>query len=128
MAHAFIEHVNLTVRDPERSAALMTALFGWHVRWRGAARDGGSTVHVGSDRTYLALYTGPAGDDAAAHFDKGMPLNHVGIEVDDLDATEARAIAAGLSPFGHGDYAPGRRFYFFDDNGIEFEIVSYAPA
>ena len=35
-------------------------------------------------------------------------------------------IAAGLTPFSHGDYAPGRRFYFFDWDGIEFEIVSYA--
>ncbi len=34
--------------------------------------------------------------------------------------------AAGLEPFGHDDYDPGRRFYFFDDNGIEFEVVSYA--
>jgi hypothetical protein len=33
---------------------------------------------------------------------------------------------AGLTPFAHGDYEPGRRFYFFDPNGIEFEVVSYA--
>jgi len=37
-----------------------------------------------------------------------------------------RVIAAGLTPFSHGDYEPGRRFYFFDWDGIEFEIVSYA--
>lgn len=128
MASPFIEHVNLTVRDPERSAALMTALFGWHVRWRGPARDGGSTVHVGSDHGYLALYTGPAGQHADARFDKGVPLNHIGIQVDDLDATEARVRAAGLTPFGHDDYDPGRRFYFFDDTGTEFEIVSYTAA
>ena len=48
------------------------------------------------------------------------------MEVDDLDATEARVVAAGLTPFNHGDYAPGRRFYFFDPDGIEYEVVSYA--
>ena len=53
-------------------------------------------------------------------------LNHIGVEVDDLDLTEARVSAAGLRPFSHGDYEPGRRFYFLDPDGIEYEIVSYA--
>ena len=121
---ASIEHVNLTVRDPERSAALMAALFGWQERWRGPSLMGGWTIHVGDEKGYLALYTNP--EHPAGRFGKGQPLNHVGIEVDDLDAVEARAIAAGLVPFSHGDYEPGRRFYLFDENGIEFEIVSYA--
>jgi catechol 2,3-dioxygenase-like lactoylglutathione lyase family enzyme len=55
-----------------------------------------------------------------------VPLNHVGLVVDDLDAAEAVVIAAGLEPFNHADYAPGRRFYVFDWDGIEFEIVSYS--
>jgi glyoxylase I family protein len=33
--------------------------------------------------------------------------------------------AEGLEPFGHADYQPGRRFYFLDADGIEFEVVSY---
>jgi catechol 2,3-dioxygenase-like lactoylglutathione lyase family enzyme len=61
----------------------------------------------------------------AKDFPKGRPLNNIGVEVDDLNATEARVIAAGLKPFGHDDYQPGRRFYFLDPNGIEYEIVSY---
>ena len=32
---------------------------------------------------------------------------------------------AGLKPFGHDNYDPGRRFYFLDPNGIEYEVVSY---
>ncbi len=58
-------------------------------------------------------------------FAKGQPLNHIGVEVDDLDATEARVVAAGLTPFSHADYEPGRRFYFLDPDGIEYEVVSY---
>jgi catechol 2,3-dioxygenase-like lactoylglutathione lyase family enzyme len=123
-----IEHVNITVTDPERSAELMEAIFGWRVRWRGPARDGGRTVHVGSDEHYLALYAGREPDPAAKPFIKGIPLNHVGVEVEDLDATEAKVVAAGLAPFSHDDYDPGRRFYFFDPDGIEYEVVSYAPA
>jgi len=122
-----IEHVNVNVSDPERAARMMEHLFGWHVRWQGAARDGGLTVHVGSPHNgsgghYIALHTG-RGD-----FAKGQPLNHIGVEVDDLDAVEAKVVAAGLKPFNHDDYDPGRRFYFLDPDGIEYEVVSYRPA
>ena len=126
MAAPRIEHVNLTVRDADRSAALMTRLFGWTVRWKGLAQGGGTTVHVGSDAQYLALYTGPGAAYTDDQFRKGRPLNHLGVEVDDLDAAEARVIEAGLTPFSHGNYEPRRRFYFLDPDGIEFEVVSYA--
>ncbi len=44
------------------------------------------------------------------------------------DAAEARVRDAGYEPFNHGAYEPGRRFYFLDPDGIEYEVVSYAPA
>jgi predicted enzyme related to lactoylglutathione lyase len=116
---ARIEHVNLTVQDPHGAARLMEALFGWTVRWQGLNGGGGTTVHVGSAEQYIAFCSG------GEIYGKGRPFNHVAIEVDDLDAVEARVAAAGLEPFAHGDYEPGRRFYFFDANGVEFEIVDY---
>ncbi|HEY2875612.1 MAG TPA: VOC family protein [Reyranella sp.] len=125
MSEPRIEHVNVTVSDPERAARLMQTLFGWHVRWQGPARNGGRTIHVGSDRHYLALYTGPGVAYGTDDFAKGRPLNHIGVEVDDLVAVEAKVVAAGLRPFGHDDYDPGRRFYFLDPDGIEYEVVSY---
>lgn len=92
--------------------------------------SGGHTIHVGTDNQYLALYANEdvkaANDGAGPTFKKGQPMNHVAMTVDDLDAVEAKVVAAGLKPFGHDDYDPGRRFYFFDWNGIEFEVVSYA--
>jgi catechol 2,3-dioxygenase-like lactoylglutathione lyase family enzyme len=120
-----IEHVNVTVSDPDRAARLMAALFGWHVRWQGAARNGGRTIHVGSDDHYIALYSGLGVAYSADDFAKGRPLNHIGVEVDDLAAIEAKVLAAGLRPFGHDTYDPGRRFYFLDPDGIEYEVVSY---
>jgi predicted enzyme related to lactoylglutathione lyase len=126
MPGAFIEHVNITVRDPERSARLMHDLFGWHIRWQGPALNGGRTIHVGDEQFYLALYTSRGAETPDDAFRKGRPLNHVGIVVDDLDDAERRVVAAGLEPFNHGDYEPGRRFYFFDFDGTEFELVSYA--
>ncbi len=125
MTKAILEHVNLTVSDPQRSADLMRDLFGWHIRWEGPSMLGGHTIHVGSDDQYLALYTNENVKAADPQFRKGEPMNHVAMTVDDLDAVEEKVKAAGLEPFGHDDYDPGRRFYFFDWNGIEYEIVNY---
>ncbi|OYY65224.1 MULTISPECIES: VOC family protein [unclassified Sphingomonas] len=126
MTSAIIEHININVSNPERAAATAATLFGWAERWRGIGMDGRLTIHVGSAAHYIAYHqrrdTGPAG-----RFEKGVPFNHVGVQVDDLDAVEAGVVALGLTPFSQDDYEPGRRFYFFDDDGIEYEIVSYAP-
>lgn len=119
MSEASIEHVNITVSDPARTAAMMEAVFGWKIRWSGPSKSGGRTIHVGTDASYLAVYTNGSAPPMGR-------LNHVGVLVSDLDATERRVAAAGLTPFNHGDYEPGRRFYFLDGDDIEFEVVSYA--
>ena len=124
MAAARLEHANITVSDPDRSAAFLARLCGWHERWRGPSQLGGWTIHLGSDTDYIALYT--PGKPQTARFAKGAPLNHVGLVVDDLGAAEKVVEEAGLTAFNHADYEPGRRFYFFDWDGIEFEVVSYA--
>ena len=121
-----LEHVNITVGDADRSAALLERIFGWRVRWAGPAMSGGRTIHIGTDEQYLALYMAPGSDGAPLAWPKGAPLNHVAVVVDDLEAVESRVAEAGLTPFNHGDYEPGRRFYFFDGDGIEFEVVSYS--
>ncbi len=123
---ATLEHTNLTVVDPDATAAWMGDIFGWRVRWSGPALNGGYTVHVGGKEDYLALYR-PETPPQAGGTSYGVigGLNHVGVVVEDLDATEARVKAAGFVPHNHGDYEPGRRFYFRDTDGIEFEVVHY---
>lgn len=122
MSPGRIEHVNLTVTDNERSAAFFEKLLGWRQRWRGPSQMGGDSIHMGEEATYLVLYSD--GKDHSRQV-KGLPMNHVGFLVGDLDAAERVVIEAGLEPFGHDDYEPGRRFYFFDWDGIEFEVVNY---
>jgi len=46
--------------------------------------------------------------------------------VADSYGAERTSRGRALTPSGHGDYEPGRRFYFYDWDGIEFEMVSYA--
>jgi len=129
MTTGVIEHANLTVTQPERSADLLKEMLGWSERWRGKSQFGGDTIHVGEPENgghYIALYTDEdARSDKGRRYAKGQPLNHIGLMVDDLDAAESAVTAAGLKPFGHDDYDPGKRFYFFDWDGIEFEVVSY---
>ncbi|MDJ0922141.1 MAG: VOC family protein [Henriciella sp.] len=124
MSQATLEHVNITVTDRHRTAEMLQQLFGWQIRWQGKSGLGGDTIHVGTaDHSYIAIYTRPEGAP-------GKPingrLNHIGVEVEDLDAAEEKVAAMGFRPHNHGDYEPGRRFYFHDHDGIEYEVVSYA--
>lgn len=129
MATAVLEHINYTVANPQQHAELLCRLFDWHIRWSGAAIHEGQSVHVGSDTSYVALYRHPESKrETTRSYDRFGGLNHLGIVVDDLDATEQRVIAEGLKPHSHAEYEPGRRFYFHTDDGVEFEVVSYAQA
>ena len=125
---AQLEHANYSVSDAHRTAAWMQDLFGWHIRWEGSAMNGaGYTIHVGTETSYVALYshakTHPATDDS---YQTVGGLNHIAVTVSDIDAMEQKVIKAGFTPVNHGDYEPGRRFYFHDEDGVEYEVVSYA--
>jgi catechol 2,3-dioxygenase-like lactoylglutathione lyase family enzyme len=127
MSIAKFEHVNVTVRDPKKTASMLTKLFGWKVRWEGPSKYDGYTVHVGTDEDYIALYALPRQDqpEEESYYRTGA-VNHFGILVDDLDATEQKILDAGYRTHSHQTYDPGSRFYFHDHDNIEWEVVSYA--
>ena len=91
MNSAILEHVNVTVSNPEQTAELLCELFDWHIRWQGDSLMGGRTVHVGKDDSYLALYThsGTTSSDGNTYSRNGG-LNHIGVVVDDPDEVERR--------------------------------------
>ena len=128
MSEALFEHVNMTVSNPDKTAEMLSKLFGWHVRWSGPSLGGGRTVHVGTDTHYVALYTPQETELNAVDgsFEQVGAVNHLGILVDDLDAAEQRVLAAGIKTHSHQVYEPGARFYFHDADNIEYEVVSYA--
>jgi catechol 2,3-dioxygenase-like lactoylglutathione lyase family enzyme len=123
---ARLEHVNITVADPDAAASTLCDLFDWKIRWAGPGMETGRTVHVGDEDSYVALfsYGSPDAPRQESYRTRGG-LNHIAVVVDDLDATEARVKRAGFVPGEHYDYEPGRRFYFVEANGIEIEVVSY---
>lgn len=123
---AYLEHVNMTVSDPKATAAWIERVFGWKIRWEGAGMQTGYTIHIGSEDSYVALFTYPETPEAksSSYRTKGG-LNHWAVVVDDLDEVEKRVIAEGFTPKSHADYEPGRRFYFHDADDIEIEVVQY---
>lgn len=126
MQIASLEHVNITVSNPKRTAALLCRIFSWHIRWEGVSMENSYTVHVGTKKSYIALY-GTEYLQSHQNVTRKVRagLNHIALVVKDLDAVEKRVIAEGLKPHNHSDYQPGRRFYFHDIDDVEYEVVSY---
>jgi catechol 2,3-dioxygenase-like lactoylglutathione lyase family enzyme len=123
---ALLEHANYTVSDPATTAAWMEKLFGWQIRWQGDAIAGGHSVHVGTPDRYLALYSPGAPEKSVqSSYTTVAGLNHIAVVVEDLDTTEAALKEHGFVTGNHADYEPGRRFYFHDHDGIEYEVVQY---
>lgn len=125
MQKNIIEHVNISVGNTKETAKMLGFLFDWKIRWQGAAQLGGYTIHIGDEAQYIAIWSVNEEGEAPKKFQKGKPLNHIGIVTKDLDLIEKRVREYGLEPFSFQDYEPGRRFYFFDPDGIEYEIISY---
>lgn len=126
MNSAVLEHVNVTVSDPDKTAAILCELFNWQIRWSGESINGGKTIHVGSKGSYVALYSpeGATSEIDSSYVSLGG-LNHIAVVVEDLDAVEVRVKEAGFTPVNHASYEPGRRFYFHDRDNIEYEVVAY---
>ncbi|MEQ8287273.1 VOC family protein [Thalassospira sp.] len=126
MTEAFLEHVNFTVSDPAKTAQHLHDWFGWNIRWQGPSIYDGVTYHVGGSNSYVALYSpGTPNKGAESSYQTRGGMNHIAVVVDDLDATEQKIKESGYQTGNHADYEPGRRFYFRDENNIEFEVVSY---
>lgn len=123
---AVLEHANITVSNADRTAAWMCALFDWHIRWEGPSLDGGKSLHVGTKSQYIALYQpARAVSEARDSSTTKGGLNHIAVVVENLAKTEKFAADMGFTPQNHADYVPGKRFYFHDQDDIEYEIVSY---
>ena len=101
MSQAILEHVNYTTKNPQKTAAWMQKVFGWTIRWEGPALNDGYTIHIGGDAFYIALYA-PADAPLASSDPHRVQngLNHLGVIVEDLAATEVAAKALGFVTYG----------------------------
>ncbi len=125
MTLACIEHLNVTVKDPDLIANALCNLFDWKVRWSGEAMNQGYTVHVGTDQRYLALYSTEAATGELTNSEQIGKVNHIGLKVNDLKLIEDKVKQAGFITANHRDYRVCKSFYFYIDDSLEIEIVSY---
>ncbi len=123
-----LEHANLTVRDIEGMIRfLQTAFPEFRVRSEGRSSDGSRWVHIGTNETYIAL--SPARVESEKRWTpyRGLPgVNHLGYEVDDVDALRDRLNSAGYKDSTVPNAHPHRRrVYFYDPEGNDWEFVQY---
>jgi catechol 2,3-dioxygenase-like lactoylglutathione lyase family enzyme len=124
-----LDHANLAVRDLAGALRFLTTAFPeFRVRAEGRAWGGARWLHCGSDSVYVALHeaTKPSAEDWEPY--AGKPgLNHLGFEVDDVEALRARLLAAGYRDSTIPNAHPHRkRVYFADAEGNDWEFVEYA--
>lgn len=122
-----LEHANLNVHDAQSIVRFICAAIPeFHIRGEGRDDRGRPWCHVGTDDHYLALTSVGASVDRTP-YGTTVGLNHLGYEVDDLDALEARMARAGFHPNLRIDGHPARRrIYFHDPEGNDWEFVEYA--
>jgi len=122
-----MEHANLHVRYFDDAVRfLITAFPEFHVRSE-SVRDGLRWMHIGTDETYIALNEASDASDRNWEPYSGKPgVNHLGYEVDDVDALQERLAEAGFKGSTYPNSHPHRkRVYFHDADGNDWEFVEY---
>jgi len=122
-----LEHANIIVREFDAMVRFLTTAFpDFRVR-RDGLNNGQRWMHLGTDDTYIALTE--ASEDSAEQWMpySGKPgVNHLGYEVDDVDALRTRMSAAGFKDSTYPNNHPHRkRVYFYDADGNDWEFVQY---
>jgi catechol 2,3-dioxygenase-like lactoylglutathione lyase family enzyme len=123
-----LEHANLCVHDIDAVIRfLMTAFPDFQVRKDTTEADGSRWVHVGNAETYIALSRANAQEPKRGTPYKGRPgLNHLGYEVDDVDAIQRRLRHAGYQDSTlPNDHPYRKRIYFYDPDDNDWEFVQY---
>lgn len=84
-------------------------------------------MHIGTDDTYIALNeASDEPDERWVPYDGKPGINHLGYEVDDVDALRDRLTAAGFREQTYPNNHPHRkRVYFYDSDGNDWEFVQY---
>ncbi len=123
-----LEHANLCVRDIDEMAAfLRTAFPEFGVRGQGKTILGSRWMHIGTAETYIALQQSSAEPaEEWVPYSQKPGTNHLGYEVDDVEALRKRMLAAGYEDSTvPNDHPHRRRVYFHDSEGNDWEFVEY---
>ncbi|HEV8308279.1 MAG TPA: VOC family protein [Methylomirabilota bacterium] len=118
---ARIVHIALRVRDLEATTRFYEEVFGFRRVEEGRVRDHVSR-HLSDGTIDLALIQYDAGADSAEARASGVEpcIHHFGVEVEDVDTTRKRLLAAGCRMISEPGVVPIK---FRDPGGVVAEIV-----
>lgn len=118
-------HLGLRVSDLERSLAFYTALGFTQLGSFPETQFGSLTMLKLPDDPFVSLEL--VHDPARPVTDTGA-VNHLVVQVDDLDATIADLAAKGVPAEPPADLAPGMRTsWLTDPDGYKIELVQWPP-
>jgi lactoylglutathione lyase len=118
-------HLGLRVSDLERSLAFYTALGFTRLGSVPETQFGSLTMLKLPDDPFVSLEL--VHDPARPVTDTGA-VNHLVVQVDDLDATIADLAAKGVPAEPPADLAPGMRTsWLTDPDGYKIELVQWPP-
>jgi len=127
-----LEHANVTVPDIDAAIRFLSLVApDFVIRKDGMAEQGYRWVHIGNDHSYLALQAVHVGYESAPMHETyvNYGVNHLGMVIQDATGVEARLDAAGYRRNGPTVRDTHRiRLYFYDDAGMEWELVEYLSA
>ncbi len=122
-----MEHANLSVRHFDESVRFLKAAFPEFAVRREGLNDGRRWMHIGTGDTYIALNESTVeAEDPWVPYAGKPGVNHLGFEVDDVEALRERLAAAGFRDSTYPNSHPHRkRVYFYDADGNDWEFVEY---
>ena len=121
-----LEHANISATDVEKMTNFITtAIPSFGIRHEGLDHGGRPWRHVGNDNFYIAIST-VSELGVRKPYSNVSGFNHLGWEVDDVEALERRMSEAGYSAnLKAHDHPARRRTYFYDPDGNDWEFVQY---
>ena len=123
-----IEHINIAVRDMDAVIQFLQSAFPeFKIQMDEIGEDGNRWIHIGTDAVYFALEQATSEPTEKWIPYEGKPgVNHLGFEVEDVEAVGDRLRTAGYTDSTiPNDHPYRKRVYFNDPEGNDWEFVQY---